>query len=309
MRLQDLRSAFERGELSKRDYFERMQAEHSHLADYAELLPKTGLRSINITDGTTVFTTRAHGIQIECDPRDIGTPPVVAINLGDYETQDGAMLLALVDDGMTFFDVGANLGWYGLHVAKLFPNCQVFAFEPVPRTFSFLERNVAHNAAANMRFFPFGLFSENDERAFSVDPFSSGAASAAAMTGVTGEQQQCAVRKMDDVVAELGIEKLDYIKADVEGAELFVFQGGIKTITRSKPIIFAEMLRKHAATFGYHPNAIIELLRGVGYGCFVCNGDGLSEFREMTEQTVETNFVFLHPEKHREKIARRVSSR
>jgi FkbM family methyltransferase len=204
---------------------------------------------------------------------------------------------------MTFFDVGANLGWYGLHVAKLFPSCKVYGFEPVPRTFSYLEANVARNALPNMRVFPFGLFNVNDERAFSVDPLSSGAASAASGTAAAGEQQHCAVRRMDDVVEELGVE-VDYIKADVEGAELFVFEGGINTIKRSKPVIFAEMLRKHAATFGYHPNAIIELLGGIGYRCFVVEGEGLSAFGEMTEETVETNFVFLHPEQHAQKIAR-----
>jgi len=98
---------------------------------------------------------------------------------------------------------------------------------------------------------------------------------------------------------------VDIIKCDVEGAELLVYQGGIKTIETFKPVVFTEMLRKWSAKFGYHPNDIIALFSQQGYLCY-CN-DGaqqLSCIREITEDTANTNFFFLHPEKHASIIER-----
>lgn len=297
----EIRDSYRRGEISRPDFSYGMQPHHRLLAQYAEYMKGTAIASVTISDDQTVFTTRTHGVKIACDPNDVGIPPIVALNLGDYEKVDGAMLLQLVDDGMNFFDLGANLGWYGLHVAKLFPASRVFAFEPIPKTFSFLEKNVALNGLDNMRVFPWGLFNEASERVFFVNPAIMGAASTSEMAGGAGEAQRCTVRTLDAIVNELGVS-IDFIKIDVEGAELFVFQGGIKEIERSKPIIFTEMLRKHSATFHYHPNDIIALLEGFGYHCFMCCSGGLSRFRSMDENTVETNFVFLHVEKHRAKI-------
>ena len=303
MTLADIRSAYGRNELTKAGYFIRMQAEHARLADYARFLKNTDIASIAITDDSVVFETRQHGVKIQCDPADRGIPPIVALNLGAYESVDGAMLMRLVDGGMTFFDIGANLGWYGLHVAKIFPSTKVFAFEPVAKTFSYLERNIAINGLTNMRAFPFGISSEAGESVFYVNPTIMGAASSSEMSSGNGEPQICKLRTLDEVVDMLRVH-VDFIKADVEGAELFVFQGGLRTIAESKPVIFAEMLRKHAGTFQYCPNDIIKLLSTLGYQCYVCRGEGLVRFLRMDEQTAETNFVFLHPVKHATKIGK-----
>jgi len=109
------------------------------------------------------------------------------------------------------------------------------------------------------------------------------------------------VRKLDNFISERKL-KVDFIKCDVEGAELFVFKGGIETIKIHKPIILAEMLRKWATNFNYHPNEIIELLSDIGYRCFTAKGEKLIEFFTMDEKTVETTFFFLHSVKHNSKI-------
>lgn len=301
MRLNDLRAAYERNELTKVEYFIRLREEHAQLANYPEFMKDTDIESITIKEDGVVFACKPYGVKLECDPGDSGIPPIVALNIRHYEKEDGAMLLRLVDDGMTFFDIGANLGWYGLHVARIFPKSRVFAFEPIPKTYSYLQRNIAHNQLSNMRAYNFGLSDQAGEHVFYVNPKIMGAASSSALNGSEGQPLECKVRRLDDVAAELDT-RIDFIKADVEGAELFVFRGGINIIKECKPVIFAEMLRKHAATFHYHPNDIIKLLGEIGYKCFVCRAGKLEEFPAMDEQTVETNFVFLHPEIHARKI-------
>jgi hypothetical protein len=58
------------------------------------------------------------------------------------------------------------------------------------------------------------------------------------------------------------------------------------------------MLRKWSAKFGYHPNDIINLFKDLNYSCFSLKEDKLSPFFNMNEETIETNFFFLHNDQH-----------
>jgi hypothetical protein len=113
---------------------------------------------------------------------------------------------------------------------------------------------------------------------------------------------ECAADTLDNYMAVNNIEKIDFIKCDVEGAEYFVFQGGHKTLGENKPIVFTEMLRKWAAKFGYSPNDIIAYFTNFGYKCFVSDAGKLRQFGTVTEETLETNYFFLHGIKHQEII-------
>ena len=112
---------------------------------------------------------------------------------------------------------------------------------------------------------------------------------------------------MDSFVREMNIQQLDFVKCDVEGAEYFVYQGGIESLRKFKPIIFSEMLRKWSAKFNYHPNDIINFLSKIGYLCFVIHEDKLEQFTLMDENTLETNFIFLHEKKHAQQIREKTS--
>lgn len=70
----------------------------------------------------------------------------------------------------------------------------------------------------------------------------------------------------------------------------------------SQDVIQCEMLRKWARRFNYHPNHIITFMETMGYRCFSLENKRLTYFPEMTEETVETNFYFLHTEKHKDFI-------
>jgi hypothetical protein len=114
---------------------------------------------------------------------------------------------------------------------------------------------------------------------------------------------QCQVRTLDSFTAETGT-RVDFIKCDVEGAELLVFQGGIETIRRDKPVVLSEILRKWSAKFNYDPNEIFALFREIGYQVYTAHGGKLVEFGLMDENTIPTNYFFLHPEKHAELVRR-----
>ena len=91
---------------------------------------------------------------------------------------------------------------------------------------------------------------------------------------------------------------VDFIKVDVEGGELFTFLGGTKTIDLNKPIVFTEILRKYCLKYYYDHNEIFQWFYKSGYRAFTVQGQKLLSFNLMDENTIETNFFFLHSEKH-----------
>jgi FkbM family methyltransferase len=275
---------------------------HDILFHYADYIQLTDIASIEISDGLVAMTTRSAGIKIVCDAKDKRIAPIEILNFGNYEQSELDMILRLFEADFNFFDIGANVGWYSLNIAKRFPQASVFAFEPIPMTFNHLKRNIDINHLSNIHPQNFGFANQQGQLKFYYYPEGSGNASAADLSeGENVQEVVCLVRKLDEFISDTG-HRVDFIKCDVEGAELYVYQGGIEGIKRDRPIIFTEMLRKWSAKFDYQPNEIIQLLKQVGYKCFVAKQDKLMEFFEMNETTLETNFFFLHADKHRVKI-------
>lgn len=304
MKIADTRNDFLGGKITKPEFIQMMyQEHHSKLFDYANYLKQTNIASIEITDDAVVMTSRDKGVKMICPLGDYRVAPVEALNFLDYETTDSAMIMRLVSPNDCVIDIGANMGWYSINVAKTYPQSKVHAFEPIPKTYSFLEQNIKLNHVSNIVAHHFGLSNERKDLTFYFYPEGSGNASSANLSERTdAELITCHVERLDEFVSANELH-VDFIKCDVEGAELFAFQGAKETLQRDKPIVFTEMLRKWATKFNYHPNEILALFTSMGYRCFVAQDNNLREFFEMNESTIETNFFFLHSVKHASQIA------
>lgn len=280
---------------------------HANLFDYATYLTKTNIKKIEIEDDKVVMTSRDRGVRIACSPGDYRIAPIETLNFFDYEKDESAMMECLISDGDTFFDIGANIGWYSINIGIARRASRVFCFEPIPKTFGYLKNNLALNPTHNIEAHNFGFSNQSGEFTFYYYPEGSGNASSANVTGRTDvETVQCKVKTLDEYTSETGIS-VDFIKCDVEGAELLVFEGGKETIARDLPIVFSEILRKWSAKFNYDPNEIFTLFRNLGYQAFTVQRGQLYEFGAMSESTIETNFFFLHMKKHHD-LVRRLTS-
>jgi len=295
---------FKEGRIGKPEYIERMHELHRRLFEYAEFIKDTDIAGISVTDGAITMTTRAGGIKLACDFEDKRFIPVEILNFGSYESEETGIILSLVDDGATVLDIGCNIGWYSMNIALSKKDVNILSFEPIPRTFEYLKKNLAMNGITCVRPFNNGFSDREQELTFYYYRGGSGNASMADLSGDPGvEKITCPVTTLDSFAHAHEVSPR-FIKCDVEGAELMVFKGGLKTIEKSKPVIFAELLRKWSAKFDYHPNEVITLLCGLGYRCFTVKDGGLAAFDKMDEDTSDTNFFFLHPDVHAEKIAR-----
>lgn len=220
---------------------------------------------------------------------------------GAYEADETEMvkrIIRLLPRNAIIFDVGANIGWYSIMAKKCFEGVNIYSFEPAPENFTRLRRNFELNNLDTNNLVNMGFYKEKGKIDFHFNPERTGASSIKNILCQDIEAIQVDMDTIDSWVSNNNINSLDFIKCDVEGAEFFVYQGGIETIKKYKPIIFSEMLRKWSAKFGYHPNDIIDLLASVGYKCFVIKEDKLRKFVRVDEETVETNYFFLHSQKH-----------
>lgn len=306
--LTDLREQHRRGELDKHELSRRLSSCHAWLAEHAELLEGSDIERIEIARTKVTLVSRFGGARFPCDPCDRGLPPVVALDFGSYEAKDFAMVRQLVPRGGTFLDVGANIGWYTVHVAMEDPTARVIAVEPIPASYRWLEMAVAENSLTNVTTLNAGVAAKAGEIELWLDTGISGAASSAPSSGTEGlERLCCPAVTIDELMATHG-GSASFVKLDIEGAELFALRGAERVLADQRPIVFAEMLRKLTRPFGYHPNDIIALMARHGYQCYRTVDRALVGFSSMTEETTETNFYFLHPDAHRAILGRLVAA-
>lgn len=282
------------------------------LFEYCKFMENNPCTEICILqDGVYVtFNINDAVIKMNLDEIDIAAVPHTILLKGFYEKEEFDMvmdILSYLDKGSVVFDVGANLGWYGINAKKRYLSYQMHFFEPVPNTYQRLKKNLELNDIEDCYSNCFGLSNETKEIEFFYDVVASGASSMADLRELDTTQRIFVnMKTMDEYVEEKGIQRLDFIKCDVEGAELLVYEGGRKTIQTYKPIVFSEMLRKWSAKFDYHPNDIIDFFGALGYQCFVINNGNLQKFGSVNEDTVETNYFFLHSKKHSNIISKLV---
>jgi FkbM family methyltransferase len=303
MNLIEIERDFKDGKITKEEYISKMHEIHAILFDYADFIVNRDIKKIEITNNTVIMESRENNIKLIADKYDERVIPIEILNFGVYE-KEMDMVLKLVSECSTIIDIGANIGWYSLNMSQKNKYSNIFSFEPIPKTFEYLKSNINLNNASNVHAFNFGFSDEEKDLVFyyyKKGPGNSSLMNLSEREDV--EQIICKVKKLDNFVSREGLT-IDFIKCDVEGAELFVFKGGFETIKKDKPIIFTELLRKWSAKFDYHPNEVIDLLREIGYKCFTIGENSLFEFEKMDEDTIQTNFIFLNTEKHSKLIKR-----
>jgi FkbM family methyltransferase len=193
---------------------------------------------------------------------------------GSFEPNEFAFLDRTVRRRMTFVDVGANDGLYTLFAAgRVGRRGRVLAVEPSSRERRVLERNVSLNRLKNVSVEPVALANQPGQATLQIAPSLHGGHNTLggfAHKGVDAiATEQVKVETLDAIVARLGIDKVDVIKIDVEGAELKVLEGGRGILRRARPILLIEAnddaLRKQGASAA----DLLALLRALGYAIFV----------------------------------------
>ena len=303
--IHSIKQKYKQGKIRITDYRNSIYNFHKILFNYSEFITDTDIKKIEIIDNRVIMTSREHGIKIICMKGDVRIAPIETLASDYYEKNDTQMMYNLVKNNSTIFDIGANIGWYSIGLGKNKKNVNIFSFEPIPTVFKNLKSNLKLNNLKNVKLFNHGFYNKNKKISFYYYPAASGYSSNIPFPGKKDFKKiQCDLKVLDEFVQKKKISKIDFIKCDVEGAELFVFEGGIKIIEKFKPIILSEISRINQSKFSYHPNDLIKFFKEKGYDCFLTNDNGLHKIKKITEKTIETNAFFLHRKKHSSQISK-----
>lgn len=163
----------------------------------------------------------------------------------------------LVRQGDVVLDCGANVGLF-TRKALAAGASLVVAIEPGPENLQCLRRNFAREIdAGTVKVFPKGVWSSDMELSLNVDPGNSAADSfVVALSG--SKTLKIPVTTIDKLVRELNLERVDFIKMDIEGSERQALQGARQTIATHRP---------RMALSAYHlagdPEAIPAIVRSI----------------------------------------------
>jgi FkbM family methyltransferase len=150
-------------------------------------------------------------------------------------------LYALVQPGQIAIDVGANVGEVLLNFARLVGNeGKAIGLEINPRTYRRCLHNIAINSFRNVQVFDLGLGREKG-RLVLGRPTARNSGGDRIAAGPDRDGIPVTVTTLDDFVRDLGIERVDVLKVDVEGFEMNVLRGAEATVTRFKPRMFVEI--------------------------------------------------------------------
>lgn len=229
-----------------------------------------------------------HGATVVLNPTD----PVVsgALHFGVYEKAETRFFQSACRDGMTFLDVGANLGYYTALAARAVgPNGRVLAVEPDPDSFGYLEQTIAANAVGNVEAFPVAasdtpamlplyISTDNrgDNRLYASDE--------------ERPQVEVEARPLDALLRENKIETVDLIKIDVQGYEPKVIAGLRETIIASPNLtLLTEFWPQGMTEAGGDANEFLQTLRELGLTLHELKPDG-----SLAELNNDTDLIARH---------------
>jgi FkbM family methyltransferase len=185
------------------------------------------------------------------------------------------IFVAVIRRGDVVFDVGANRGAYTALFSRLAgPGGRVHAFEPVPPTCDALVEMLHMQRIENVVVNRTAIGEAPGELPLHVPGDDFGQASlarhdAGSWTAATAVRSYWApVETIDDYARRRGLARLDFVKCDVEGAELAVLRGAGETLRGLAPLLYLEVCADWTASFGYAPPAVAEHLRAFGYSDF-----------------------------------------
>lgn len=176
----------------------------------------------------------------------------------------------LIDEGDVCIDGGANFGWYtSLMMAKCGAGGEVHAFEPTPGTFRELRRNYEFWGSPTNVFINNAALGDRNETVLLhvFEGMVNGYASLAGREDTNSMTLECPMIDLDRYLEDEDIRQVDFVKVDIEGAELMFLKGAARLFKQAAPpIILMEMATAQSANFGYHPNDLIEFIRScAGY--------------------------------------------
>jgi len=189
------------------------------------------------------------------------------IALGTYEFWKTRLFSTLVQEGMTFLDIGACEGYYSILCARLMNDKgRVLAFEPDPRNSRWLRSNVEANGYKCIEVLEYALSDSEGRTTF----YPGGGVGSLVHTPsplanfqTPSDPFAVRTRPLDSVLSEANIKNIDLMKIDVEGADLLVLKGARHTLETTNVRILMDV-----DVHGAERAELFDLLHSCGFSLF-----------------------------------------
>ncbi|MGU3537845.1 FkbM family methyltransferase [Methylobacterium sp. A54F] len=194
---------------------------------------------------------------------------------------------AVLDPDSVTLDVGANIGLTALLAADVAVRGRIYAVEAAPRNFAALRQNVFEHGASIIRPIHCAVGAEDGSVSFFDNSTFGYVVTGADLAGSAGVPVP--LRRIDGLVAERGLTRLDFIKMDIEGFEQEALAGAGETLDRFAPLVMLEFNSWcQIASFDRSPRRFLEWLLDTFSELHVWRHGALRSVREMGVQ------AFLH---------------
>ena len=217
-----------------------------------------------------------------------------------FEEAEIAFIETLLKPGMTAIDAGAHHGLYTLLASKrVGRRGRVIAFEPSPRERKRLQRHLWLNRCKNVNVQSCALGDERREAdLFLAEGREDWCNSLRApQINAPTVAVRVEVERVDDVLEKLGVTRVDFIKLDIEGAELSFLQGARTTLALSRPVILAEVQDVRTRPWGYAAREVIDFLARADYCWFALTANRNLQPISTHLKTYDANLVALPAER------------
>jgi FkbM family methyltransferase len=212
-----------------------------------------------------------------------------------FETLETSFVERFVKPGMTVLDVGANQGYYTLLASRMVGNCgRVISFEPSPREVRALQLHLKLNRCKNVTVAGVAAGAEKRQANLFVVQGYETACNSLRPPVVFSETAAVRVEvvRLDDWLEAHKIERVDFIKLDVEGGELEALKGAEKMLERRpRPVILMEVQDLRTQPWGYRAKKVIEHLQGKGFRWMQPGKDGSLKDLDLHLDEFDGNFV------------------
>jgi len=166
------------------------------------------------------------------------SPMMLARVLRVYEPAKILALQNAMAPGKTFVDVGGNKGDFSLIAAKSTgDSARILCVEPEPTNVNWIRRSVERNKYTSIEVVPAALAAADGEATLHLGVKSGWHTLVDDPNQALSGDVTVQTRTLDGLLAERGIDHVDVIKIDVEGAEDLVLAGGTKTFSGDKPMV------------------------------------------------------------------------
>lgn len=209
-----------------------------------------------------IITCNADGVVFELDPTQYVDSEI--LNYGVFERHSVEWVKRLVQPGMVVLDVGANFGYYTMLFSKLVgPTGEVIAFEPSTRFRTRLQKHAALNNVRNIEVAPIALSSSPGELRLQLGGDTASFHWVAENSPV--ETETVVLDTLDNFVASHGIDRIDFLKVDIDGHEPKFIEGAQDTLRKFRPTILIEFMHLALVEAGSGVEQLADQLKELGY--------------------------------------------